>query len=224
MGGLGSGRPSGGGKTGVEECLRLDVNQLNRRGALACGWRGSWSWSAGARSVGSINIDGGHDRITLRYRSRVGASDWESIVETVAIQWRQCRFGGQRPFFICPATKNSRGCRRSTQMLICAGRYYLCRQCCRLAYGSQGECRSDRAIRRLIKIRTRLGGDNGIDDPLPEKPKGMWARTYDRFVRQAEPLELASMERLEQMVARLNPRTDATRATPRSRKKGHFAP
>ena len=191
MGGLGSGKRSGGGKARVEECMRLDVNQLRRRGALAPGWHGSWSWSAGGRRVGSISIDGGHDRVTLRYLSRADAGDRESIVEQVAIQWRQCRFGGERPFFMCPAITNGRACHRSTQKLICAGRYYLCRQCNRLAYGSQGECRSERAIRRLNKIRTRLGGDTGIDDPLPEKPKGMWARTYDRFARQAEPLELA---------------------------------
>ena len=204
--------------------MRLDVNQLRLRGGLTSGWSGPWSWSAGGRSVGLIGIDGGYDRITLRYRSRVGASDWESIVETVAIQWRRCRFGGERPFFICPALRNGRACQRATLKLHCADRYYLCRQCYRLAYGSQGECRSDRAIRRLGKIRTRLGGDTGIDDPLPEKPKGMWRRTYDRLTRQAEPLQAASMERLEQMLARLDLRSSPTRSSRnRNRKRGHFS-
>ena len=190
---------------------------------MVSGWSGSWSWRAGSRPVGSINIVGGRDYISLRYRSRVGAGDWESIVETVDIHWRRCRFGGERPFFICPAIRNGRACRHMTLKLHGAGRYYLCRRCCHLVYGSQGECRSDRAIRRLTKLRDRLGGYGGNDDPLPEKPKGMWRRTYDRLSRQAAPLEAASMERLERMMARLNPAASATRAKSRSRKKGHFS-
>ncbi len=56
-GGLGSGRSSGRGKTSVEECIQLDVNQLSRCGVLIKGSRDSWSWSTCGHPLGSIGAD-----------------------------------------------------------------------------------------------------------------------------------------------------------------------
>jgi hypothetical protein len=60
---------------------------------------------------------------------------------------------------------------------------YLCRRCHQLAYQSQSENAADRAQRSAGKIRQRLGGDPDRGAPLPPKPKGMWARTYERLRR-----------------------------------------
>jgi hypothetical protein len=54
----------------------------------------------------------------------------------------------------------------------------LCRHCTKLAYASQFESSWQRALRRASKLKQRLGIDVGIAEPLPEKPKGMWVRTY----------------------------------------------
>ena len=45
MGGLGSGRPSRGGRDKVEECRSLDVNRLHREGCLRPEWVGNWHWT-----------------------------------------------------------------------------------------------------------------------------------------------------------------------------------
>ena len=49
MGGLGSGRPSGSGRSTVEACRSIDVNRLHREGCLRPGWGGGWQWTARQR-------------------------------------------------------------------------------------------------------------------------------------------------------------------------------
>jgi len=63
---------------------------------------------------------------------------------------------------------------------------YLCRTCQNLSYPSQREQPQDRAFRRADGIRVRLGGQPGIANPFPEKPKYMHWRTYERLEREAD--------------------------------------
>ncbi|CZG10327.1 TPA: hypothetical protein JBE46_02375 [Legionella pneumophila subsp. pneumophila] len=70
------------------------------------------------------------------------------------LNWTPCRFGGERPWFICPA----KGCQRRVAILY-SGSIYACRHCHQLAYTSQREADYDRALRQAEKIRgeIRLG-------------------------------------------------------------------
>ena len=203
MGGFGSGRPSGSGRGKVEACRFIDVNQLRREGCLCGGWMGGWQWSRDGEKVASINLRAEHDRLNLDYRVREGDGEWEDVNETVRIVRTPCRFGGARPYFVCPGVVNGTACVRRVAKLYGPGRYFVCRHCYRLAYASQSEDAQRRSMRRATKIRQRLGGNAGTASPLPPKPKGMWRRTYERLREQAFDAEERADEALLPYVARL---------------------
>ena len=90
------------------------------------------------------------------------------------------RFGGSRPYFICPGVVNGISCGRRVVKLHGSGRYFLCRHCYRLVYASQSEGDWDRALRRINRIRQRLlGGEPGM--AFPDRSKGMRRQTYERL-------------------------------------------
>jgi hypothetical protein len=208
MGGFGSGRPSGFGRDTVETCRSIDVNRLHKTGCLRRGWAGGWQWTREGEKVASITLRTGVDRLHLSYRVRIGGGEWEDVAETVRIVRVPCRFGGSRPYFICPGVVNGIACARRVAKLHGPGRYFLCRCCYRLAHTSQSESGWDRAQRRANKIRQRLGGDLGMAGPFPKKPKGMWWQTYEHLREQALEAETLADEALVFLVGRLLARTE----------------
>jgi len=210
MGGFGSGRPSGSGRGTVEACRSIDVNRLHREGCLRAGWTGGWQWTRDGEQVASINLRAETDRLHLGYRVRVGRREWEDVAETVRIVRAACRFGGARPYFVCPGVVNGIACGRRVAKLHGPGRYFLCRHCYRLAHASQGEDPWDRTLRRANKIKQRLGGDPGMAAPFPPKPKGMWRRTYERLRERAFEDEMRADQafavRAERLLARIENR------------------
>lgn len=223
MGGIGSGRPSGSGRTTVEMCRSLDVNRLNKAGVLVPGWFGGWEWKRDGDSIASIGIRGGREQITLVYRWKRGDADWQDVVEPIRIHWRPCRYGGSRPFFSCPGIVSGIACNRPVVKLYCAGRYYLCRHCYRLSYASRREEHWDRALRRANRIRVRLGGEPGMASPYPRRPCGMWRRTYDRLMQEIFAAEEVADEKLAVMALRLMS-FDSSEKRRGSRRKGKFWP
>jgi hypothetical protein len=194
MGGLGSGRPAGFGRDKVETCRSIDVNKLHREGCLKSGWRGGLQWSQDGEKVASVNLRAEDDFLHLSFRSRISGGEWEDVEEAVLIARVACQYGGSRPYFICPGLVNGITCGRRVVKLHGPGRYFLCRHCYQLTYTSQSEEGWDRALRRANKIRKRLGGDPGIATPFPERPKGMWKRTYERFLRESKGIETEACE------------------------------
>jgi hypothetical protein len=65
-------------------------------------------------------------------------------------------------------------------VLYSDGELFACRNCYQLAYESQQEGPFLRSIRLSQKIRMRLGGSLDPFGPIPEKPRGMWKRIYER--------------------------------------------
>jgi len=181
MGGFESGRSSGFGRDTVESCRSIDVNQLHRDGCLVPGWRGGLEWKRNGEKVASISMRAEDRCLVLSYNCRRNGEDWQDIEEPVSMVCVPCRFGGTRPYFICPGVVNDIACGRRVVKLYGPGRYFLCRHCYRLAYASQNEGEWDRALRRANKIRMRLGGDPSMGSLFPERPKGMWRRTYERL-------------------------------------------
>ncbi len=208
MGGFGSGRPSGGRRDKVEACRSIDVNLLHREGFLRGGWTGGWQWSRDGEKVASINLRAEHDQLRLTYRVRLNGGEWEDVAETVRIVRLPCRYGGARPYFVCPGILNGIVCSRRVAKLYGPGRYFLCRHCYRLVHASQSEGRLDRALRRANTIRQRLGGDPGMAAPFPSRPKGMWRRTYECLHRRTFEIEMHAEEAMDLHVANLAARID----------------
>jgi hypothetical protein len=167
----------------------------------------SCQWSHDGDKVTPTNMRAEHDRLHLTYRVRIGG-EWEDVNETVRIVRMPCRFGGVRPYFVCPGVVNGTACGRRVAKLYGPGRYFLCRHCYRLAHASQSEDVQRRSMRRAYKIRQRLGGNAGTASPLPPKPKGMWRRTYERLREQAFDAEERADEALLTCVVRLLARTN----------------
>lgn len=222
MGGFGSGRPSGSGRGTVEACRSIDVNRLRREGCLRAGWMGRWRWTRDGEKVASMSLRAEHDRLHLTYRVRVGGGEWEDVAETVRVVRVACRFGGARLYFVCPGVVNGVACGRRVAKLHGPGRYFLCRHCHRLAHTSQSEGACDRALRRVNKIRKRLGGDPGMAAPFPSKPKGMWRRTYERLREHAFDAEMRADEAFALRAERLLARIGTSKRTRPTRKRSFW--
>lgn len=190
MGGYGSGRP--GWKDKVEEYRCLDVNQLHRAGCLAPGTSGGWLWMRDGERVADISLQSTGRALTLSFRFRRRGDDWQDVRQSVTLASTPCRFGGTRPWFICPGVVNGKRCGRRVAKLHAGGRYFLCRHCYRLAYASQSERAFDRLLRRANKLRTRLGGEPGTGALIARKPKSMHWKTYDAHVAEIHQLEEAA--------------------------------
>jgi hypothetical protein len=144
------------------------------------------------------------DAVVLIYRVRsLLAAEWKSIEQRLPITWTNCHFGGRRPWFVCSARANGRYCGRRVAVLYGAGELFACRNCHQLGYESQQEDPYIRSLKRSQKIRMRLGGSGG--DPfgqLPEKPRGMWKRTFERHCAALARVECSRNEKMERRANR----------------------
>jgi hypothetical protein len=155
----------------------LDVNRLSQKGCLRSGCSSACQWILG-NEIASINLRAEADGLHLSYTLPTGHGEWENMFETIAIVHLRCRFGGSRPYFLCPGPGDGTQCGRRITKLHLSRRYFLCRHCNQLGYASQYEQPWQRALRRFNKLRQRLDIAAGVAEPLPDKPKGMWVRTY----------------------------------------------
>jgi hypothetical protein len=211
MGGIGSGRPSGSRREPVECCRALDSNRLHKAGCLQPGWSGGWQWTRDGERVAWIGLRAETACVHLSYRVRIAGGEWEEVAETVRIVRVPCRFGGSRPYFICPGVVHGITCGRRVVKLHGTGRYFLCRHCYRLAYASQSEGTRDRAIRRARKIRESLGGDPNITAPFPKKPPRMRRSKYERRKNKAFDAEMAADDAFALEARRLSARIDKSK-------------
>ena len=192
MGGAGSGRHWGCGKSTVEDGLTLDISKLVRDGNIRPGQRCSgtltWRRVSSGEEVGIIGyeanlIDPDDAWVRLHYRQNGEPRDYRVPLETT-----RPNYGGRRWWFRCPAT----GRRVAKLNSPPGGGIFASRRAYGLAYQSQRERSYERALTRTQAIRIKLGGDPSLAITFPDKPKGMWWRTYRRLKEQAREAELQS--------------------------------
>jgi hypothetical protein len=206
MGGLGSGRASGRGRDKVEALWSFDVNDLHRAGCLRPGYQGRWRSPQADEKIAEIVIRAEHSRLHFDCRTRISDGDWENRAEAIEIVRVPCRFGGERPYFVCQGGGlNGDGCGRRVGKLYRKGKRFLCRHCCRLTYESQCEDRLMRLRRKARKATERLDPRASSCSDV-QRPKGMWRRTYERLRRRAFDLEMQAEDEFECRYAQMKER------------------
>ena len=168
---IGAGRP--GRDLKVEDCLRLDIRDLQRDGLLMRPWVGAWQWRnlETMELTSSIGLTTGASQIHLSYRV-----DGVQVSEFVRLDRTSCHLGGTRAWFKC------RGCDGRVAVLLLRDQRFRCRLCHDLPYRSQSEGAIWRAWRGQVKLERRLG-------PNWSRPKGMHHKTRSRLLTRIFELE-----------------------------------
>lgn len=191
MGGQGSGRwyrlDS---KETTESQNRIDIRWFKKNGYLTPGSSGLLSWSCNGQETGSVGYLTQVNSLTLNYRYRENGGEWENVKQKIPFDRTPCNYGGFRKWFKCPH------CFRRFAILYGAGKYFYCRNCYNLTYGSQQERELERKARKADKIRDRMGWRPGFLDGIGPKPKGMHWRTYKRLCAIHESLSWEVQNRL----------------------------
>ena len=171
----------------VDGSRSLDVMKLARAGFLSGSGHAGWQWVNGDETRAWIDIEGGREKITLNFCFRSGGEDWRSVNQRVPIRWTACRFGGERPWFVCDVRANGVYCGRRVAKLYAGGRLFACRHCYRLGYNVQRIGPMDQAHHHLALLRRKLGAYyDGPEMPPPPKPKWMRWKTSSRLVQRIE--------------------------------------
>ena len=176
MGGTGSGRTSGLGMQTrkCHETNSIDLAWLERKKLFNVRRLSTLSWSCVGQEMGSIQIESHHNGARLIYKARQSGDTWQDISELVPIVETKTNFSGRRRWFLCLS------CRRRCRILY-GGIYFRCRRCHHLKYESQYESGYSRAADQAHALRKRLGQVGSLDEPFPDRPKGMHWKTYKRL-------------------------------------------
>jgi hypothetical protein len=201
MGGPGSGGSRAwNARARVEGYLSLRVGTLGRSLADVGNWHSvAWSDRRGRSESGRIGLLVLDDGVRLSYTLTPRGGKAQDVEGFVAVEWTPCRYGGRRPWWLCP------DCGRRCGVLHCAGGRFRCRLCLGLAYQSQVEKPMERAIRVGWKLRDRLGarsrGDLG-------RPRGMHLSTYERLLERIEASDARAWGGLAPRIAAWNAHRD----------------
>lgn len=162
----------------VEDALRLHVHDIRGR----FGFFGSHVLTARDGATIKLRPDVG-ERHGWVYAEHwpVGAG-WASSTYEVPVYAQAQHLGGVRWVFACPLS----GVRTPVLYLPAGARCLGSRAAHGLAYRAQRLRAPGRAAARARRIREDLGGSADLAAPFPERPRGMWAKTYER--RRAEAL------------------------------------
>ena len=128
------------------------------------------------KTVASVGVLLTYDDVCITYRHKTNKDYWSDEAYTVDLEWTDCHYGGQRPWFQCP----NRCCGKRVAILYISGSIG-CRQCQGLVYESQRENVCNRSSRAADKLRDRLGWKRGFLHGEGYRPKGMHRATFERL-------------------------------------------
>ena len=174
----------------LQDGLKLDLNQLVRRGFVQRGeyigplpiqWLNSDTGEVRASGLITANLCG-HEEGWFHFKSR-------SLDQWVTLVARPRHFGGKQWYFMCPATS-----RLASVLWKPPGAQQFCSRHAwgrrKVAYRSQFLSVYDRGHAGQAKIKVRLIGEHDPEEwHLPPKPKWMRWRTYNQLVERFDAYE-----------------------------------
>ncbi len=126
-------------KATVEGYRTIDIRYLERKGFLVPGTTNLY-WEEDGKRIGAITMETQLNRVVLRYKAQEPGGNWVPIEDPISLGQTNSAFGRERLWFLCP------GCGRRVVILY-GGKYFRCRLCLGLVYGSQQVSPRDRALR-----------------------------------------------------------------------------
>lgn len=175
----------------VEDVRQLDIRLLDKHSLCQPGTISRITWKCDRHYLQFISAT---DRIVLTNPS-----------QTIYLSRTPCNYGSQRLWFLCPK------CDRRVAVLHELNENYRCRHCHRLPYSSQREILYDRLVRKLRKLRKRLGAAHDIFEPVYAKPKGMHWKTFNHLVAKERKINSRTTR---EMVQRFDLFPDAEKKLP----------
>jgi len=189
MGGIGSGRHRYADTPDIEECRFVDSDEFSDVIDAPNGSYADISWNGDCTIRAFIVNDGPGehaDALRLEYTTRPGTDQANRYEYRVPFDYTEPNFGGVRPWFQCPWCQVRRG-----RLYLPPGEErFACRECYDLQYRSSRDSGNElkRAEQRFRSAFAKADKDGrhrhpeGMDPPLPEKPKGMHQETFDELM------------------------------------------
>lgn len=140
-------------KATTEETKRIEISWLKQHGYLK-GYRSGgikWTPGWGKESNISITVDTMESPgyMGLRYTITDCESEEKADYDyKISLDTTACNYGGYRYWFICPLVKNGQACGRRAGVVYLpdGAKYFGCRKCYDLTYGSCNEGNSKYSI------------------------------------------------------------------------------
>lgn len=167
----------------IDDCLRLDINQLRRGKCLqlnASGFNGVISWSSKSSSrVISIGydfntVDSNDMWLRLFYSYHCSQNILRNINYKIQIITTRPNYGGRRIWFVCPII----GKKSSVLYLMPENGVFSCRHAYKYQYASQSKSFIERKLDRLDYYKSEINCDEYF-----QRPKGMHHSTYNRKIQ-----------------------------------------
>ncbi len=177
----------------LDDLPKIDVREWSRKGRTEPGksFRTEW-FSADKLSIYlAINVHVGYFGIS---GERKIGTDWYPIEAKVGRRFTPCNLGGRRIWFEC------RACGRRAALLYVDGMQICCRRCLDLPYRVQCENSTDRLLRRIQRVRKKLGAPGNLLAPVPPRKPYQRVWTYDKMWFEEITLRRELFERWKEQI------------------------
>jgi hypothetical protein len=155
----------------------------------------------------SIGVETNPHQIKLEYNITNNSGEEEEFSYTVSVEWTECNFGGQRPWFRCP----SNGCNERVEKLYkpLQEGFFACRHCYDITYrrcnisGKPTEI----AMYKKKKIAEKLDSEDAdvsVGAWPPTKPKNMHWDTFEELEKQWQYWDEEHKKRFQNSLRKFN--------------------